>query len=323
MSTTVTYKGNTLTTVSNNTKTLKTAGKYMEGDVVLTDVSASANVWQDANGYIYLSPEGAPSTNEDVLYVYSDLNGEGVVNTNGYGFVSCDFAPVKDNKFRYWIDLDSSDLTFNPNVTVPTYSSYRFTGRIDWGDGTPQTDYTYGNTDHTHTYSSPGRYCVSIWWTGGSDRFVLNDVSNIHVNKVVAIEFYMKNYPENGLMNYPKVRKLRYSSQQTTVMFPTLSSLVDVVLPSSVTTIGQCYNCKSLKKLIIPESVTSIVASAFSGNSAMEEYHFLPTTPPTLGNSNVFSGIPSNCVIYVPSASLSAYQQASIWSDYANYMQGE
>ena len=42
MSTTVTYKGNTLATVSNNTKTLKTAGKYMEGDVVLTDVSQSA-----------------------------------------------------------------------------------------------------------------------------------------------------------------------------------------------------------------------------------------------------------------------------------------
>lgn len=39
MSTTVTYKGDTLATVSNNTKTLKTAGKYMEGDVVLTDVS--------------------------------------------------------------------------------------------------------------------------------------------------------------------------------------------------------------------------------------------------------------------------------------------
>lgn len=37
MSTTVTYKGSTLTTVNNNTRTLKTAGKYMEADVQLTD----------------------------------------------------------------------------------------------------------------------------------------------------------------------------------------------------------------------------------------------------------------------------------------------
>ena len=42
MSTTVTYKGDTLATVSNATKTLKTAGKYMEGDVILTDVSRAA-----------------------------------------------------------------------------------------------------------------------------------------------------------------------------------------------------------------------------------------------------------------------------------------
>ena len=42
MSTTVTYKGSTLTTVNNQTRTLKTAGKYMEGDIILTDVGIDA-----------------------------------------------------------------------------------------------------------------------------------------------------------------------------------------------------------------------------------------------------------------------------------------
>ena len=41
MSTTVSYKGNTLTTVNNNTKTLETEGKYLEADIILTDVSQS------------------------------------------------------------------------------------------------------------------------------------------------------------------------------------------------------------------------------------------------------------------------------------------
>lgn len=40
MSTTVTYKGNTITTAENQTRTLKTAGKYMEGDVIITDVTS-------------------------------------------------------------------------------------------------------------------------------------------------------------------------------------------------------------------------------------------------------------------------------------------
>lgn len=41
MATTVTYKGNTLVTVDNNTKTLLTAGKYCEDDFTLVDVSQS------------------------------------------------------------------------------------------------------------------------------------------------------------------------------------------------------------------------------------------------------------------------------------------
>lgn len=39
MSATITYKGNTIATASNNTKVLKTAGKYMEDDVTITDVT--------------------------------------------------------------------------------------------------------------------------------------------------------------------------------------------------------------------------------------------------------------------------------------------
>lgn len=39
MSTTVTYKGQVLTTVTNGTKKLLTAGKYMEDDVTMVDDS--------------------------------------------------------------------------------------------------------------------------------------------------------------------------------------------------------------------------------------------------------------------------------------------
>ena len=45
MSTTVTYKGSTIATVSNGTKTLKTAGTYMEDDVTLVD-STSGGTYQ-------------------------------------------------------------------------------------------------------------------------------------------------------------------------------------------------------------------------------------------------------------------------------------
>ena len=41
MSTTVSYKGSTLTTVNNQTRTLHTAGKWLEGDITLVDTTTS------------------------------------------------------------------------------------------------------------------------------------------------------------------------------------------------------------------------------------------------------------------------------------------
>lgn len=50
MSATVTYKGATLTTVSNGTKKLLTAGKYMEDDVTIVDVTQGPFPVALANG---------------------------------------------------------------------------------------------------------------------------------------------------------------------------------------------------------------------------------------------------------------------------------
>ena len=46
MSTTVSYKGNTIATVDNNTKTLTTQGKYCEANIILTDVSGGGGTYQ-------------------------------------------------------------------------------------------------------------------------------------------------------------------------------------------------------------------------------------------------------------------------------------
>lgn len=60
MSTTVTYKGSTIATVDNNTKTLTTQGKYLEDNITLTDVSGSSVFlvtlyWDE--GYNYITDE--------------------------------------------------------------------------------------------------------------------------------------------------------------------------------------------------------------------------------------------------------------------------
>lgn len=73
MATTVTYKGATLTTVDNQTKTLETAGTWMEDDLTLTDVSGG----------------GSGEWTTDGLATRAEPNGAIVVTANNivpYGF---------------------------------------------------------------------------------------------------------------------------------------------------------------------------------------------------------------------------------------------
>lgn len=101
--------------------------------------------------------------------------------------------------------------------------------------------------------------------------------------------------------------------------------LKSINIPSGVTSIGNnaFTNCYLPTYIEIPSSVTSIGKQAFNGCYSMAEYHLKPTTPPTLANTNAFMNIQSDCVIYVPEASLTAYQTAENWSTYASYMVGE
>ena len=131
--------------------------------------------------------------------------------------------------------------------------------------------------------------------------------------------------------------------------FQNCYALTSITIPSSVTSIGNslfryCYAlasfnipssttqimnyafqyCYALASITIPSSVTSIGDYAFNSCFGMREYHFEPTTPPTLSDTNAFTNIPSDCKIYVPYSSdhsiLEAYQTATNWSTYASYM---
>jgi len=101
MATTVTYKGQTLTTVENQTKTLQTAGTWMEGDLTLTDVTqgGGGGEWTtdgianltEPNGSITIS-SAVTTVGERALYKRTGITSltiEGNPYLSNYCFASC------------------------------------------------------------------------------------------------------------------------------------------------------------------------------------------------------------------------------------------
>lgn len=284
-------------------------------DDIETDSGSIGNVWQDANGLVHLDSEAS--------------GGDEVPD---------------DGKTRIWIHIaeetPDNRLTFYLRFTASTANNTM----VDWGDGTTQTLGSTSATNYSHKYSQGGDYIITMTVNSGTITFEGTSGSN-------GYSIYGERASSNNnLHNRCRITRIIFGDDVTSIgdyicyMCYTLASLtipdsvtsigsyafyqchslISLTIPDSVTSIGaNAYNfCYGLTSITIPNSVTSIEASAFS-YCGTSEYHFKPTTPPTLANTNAFSGIPSDCIIYVPQGSLSAYQQATNWSQYSSYMQEE
>ena len=104
--------------------------------------------------------------------------------------------------------------------------------------------------------------------------------------------------------------------------FYACSALTEISLPAGLTSIenGVFYQCTSLAEISLPAGVTSIGNSVFLQCSSLQYIRIEATIPPALASTNA---IPSTIgAIYVPDASVSAYQAATNWSTFASKIKG-
>jgi hypothetical protein len=103
--------------------------------------------------------------------------------------------------------------------------------------------------------------------------------------------------------------------------------LQSVELHDGVTEIGKYafYACEVLPEVVITPGVAKIGSYSFQYCTALKAVYFTSNMPPILSadaKTNVFSGIASDCVFYVPTASLSAYKAATNYGSIAAQMVG-
>ena len=100
-------------------------------------------------------------------------------------------------------------------------------------------------------------------------------------------------------------------------------SLASITIPTGVTSIGNnaFQNCNSLASITIPTGVTSIGNYAFAYCNGIRYYDFSACTAiPALSSTYVFSNIPSDCQMLIPSALYNNWKSATNWATYASKM---
>lgn len=98
MATTVTYKGQTLTTVDNQTKTLQTAGTWMEDDLTLTDVSGGGTGEWTTDGIVTnAEPNGIITLGSSITTISSyALYSKPITQISGIGVTTIQTSALQD-----------------------------------------------------------------------------------------------------------------------------------------------------------------------------------------------------------------------------------
>ena len=239
------------------------------------------------------------------------------IETGGGG----DEPEPTDGKTHIWIYIDP--VTPANRLTFPLYfGQSKANGvTVDWGDGSATETFSGTSaTVHNHTYATGGDYEITLEVTNGTLN--LTGTSGSTGYAIYGLKASSNSY------NRSRIKRVHIGDGVASIGFGVFYycyALTSVTIPNGVTSIGGSTfsYCYSLTSVTIPNGVTVIDASAFSSCYGIAEYHLLPTTPPTLSNTNAFNGIATDCIIYVPVGSLEAYQTATNWSTYASHMQEE
>lgn len=104
--------------------------------------------------------------------------------------------------------------------------------------------------------------------------------------------------------------------------FSTTSSLKSVTFPASMEQLNNnSFQGSGLESITLPANITTYGSGVFYSCRQLKEVIIEATTPPTAG-ANMFQSCPNLTAIYVPDASVSAYQNATNWTTYASKIKG-
>lgn len=247
------------------------------------------------------------------------------------------WRPLNDGYSNFWFELTNDTLSSWLKFSAKTNNAV-----INWGDGSGEV--ALDTLTPTHTYSKPGRYIVKVKGVTGINRLVdttdslpypliyaelSNEVTALAGNSFYDClqlkEVFIDNadYTYGCFMYCSALEKVYHGKSQSVLfgqLFQYCYSLKTVDI-NGITALNDniFYACHSLEQITLPSTLTAIKNNVFNGSIRLREIHVEATAPPTLG-TNVFNGLPSDYIIYVPVGYGATYKAASGWSTYADHI---
>ena len=257
MSTTVSYKGNTIATVNNNTKTLTTAGKYLEADVVLTDVTSgdtTVNPLSVTSNGTYTAPSGT---------AYSPVT----VNVDGG-------TPTPSKKWvrpSDWPDLSKMDISGGDVVYMTSYADEargfcdfylsctgQYTvelGHISGLSFIAESSYTYNSGKHCQLYYGSNTEAYKVIKVTGTDITSFT----IYSSSLITIDDFKGYSCNQGIIDV--VGKL---PSGTSLDFRNIYNLINAEITSVKLVSANFSYCYSLTSLDVSEWDTSAITNMSS-----------------------------------------------------------
>ena len=185
--------------------------------------------------------------------------------------------------------------------------------KIDWGDGTIETNFETMIPEKYHTYAEAGEYVCKIYGT-----------TPFRAPRVTTAAKFAKTITTIGDDTFNGCSRLTnviMPNSITTIgqrAFSGCNGLTNVIIPDSVTSMGSqaFYNCSNLTKVEIGSGVSSGL-SVFSNCNNITTLIFKSTTPWSSPRSSFYLDPIEN--IFVPYGCAQAYREEWLKDNYESY----
>ena len=330
MSTTVTYKGETLTTVNNATKTLETKGTWLEDDLTLVDVSGGGSTLITKS----ISANGTYNASSDSADGYSRVT---VAVPNSYS--AGDEGKVVDSGalVAQTAHADVTPTTSDQTIDTTTNNSIKVKGDANLVAGNIKKDVVIFNTTGTYEGSGGGwstaDFLAGLAPSGAIVADSITQIGPILYNNKGITSFLSNTITKilagNAFFGCTALQIFRITATVTQLQdgnhWQGCTSLISLELPNMTANFSSygARGCTSLT-LVDVGKTGQINANAFNGCSVLNKLIIRKTSVATLQNISAFTNTPfanggTGGTIYVQQSLISSYQSASNWSTILGY----